>query len=77
MPVVDNDRRMVGIITFDDVLDVILEENEEDFSKMAAIQPTVDAYFKTSVFTHAKNRNRHAAYINVFRNYNWLAFDAL
>ena len=52
MPVVDNDRRMVGIITFDDVLDVILEENEEDFSKMAAIQPTVDAYFKTSVFTH-------------------------
>lgn len=56
MPVVDNDRRMVGIITFDDVLDVILEENEEDFSKMAAIQPTVDAYFKTSVFTHAKNR---------------------
>ena len=75
MPVVDNDRRMVGIITFDDVLDVILEENEEDFSKMAAIQPTVDAYFKTSVFTHAKNRL--AAYINVFRNYNWLAFDAL
>ncbi len=56
MPVVDNDCRMVGIITFDDVLDVIQEENEEDFSKMAAMQPAEDSYFKTSVFTHAKNR---------------------
>lgn len=56
MPVVDNDCRIVGIITFDDVLDVIQEENEEDFSKMAAMQPAEDAYFKTSVFTHARNR---------------------
>ncbi|MFR0881647.1 MAG: magnesium transporter, partial [Oscillospiraceae bacterium] len=56
MPVVDNEKRMVGIITFDDVLDVIAEENEEDFSKMAAMQPIEDSYFKTSVFTHAKKR---------------------
>ena len=56
MPVVDNEERMVGIITFDDVLDVIAEENEEDFSKMAAVQPIEDSYFKTSVFTHAKKR---------------------
>ena len=56
MPVVDNEERMVGIITFDDVLDVIAEENEEDFSKMAAMQPIEDSYFKTSVFTHAKKR---------------------
>lgn len=56
MPVVDNEERMVGIITFDDVLDVIAEENEEDFSKMAAMQPMEDSYFKTSVFTHAKKR---------------------
>ena len=54
MPVVDNEERMVGIITFDDVLDVIAEENEEDLSKMAAMQPIEDSYFKTSVFTHAK-----------------------
>ena len=53
MPVVDNEKRMVGIITFDDVL---AEENEEDFSKMAAMQPIEDSYFKTSVFTHAKKR---------------------
>ncbi len=56
MPVVDNDCRIVGIITFDDVLDVIQEENEEDFSKMAAMAPAEDAYFKTSVFKHARNR---------------------
>ncbi len=56
MPVVDNEERMVGIITFDDVLDVIAEENEEDFSKRAAMQPIEDSYFKTSVFTHAKKR---------------------
>ena len=56
MPVVDNDERMVGIITVDDVMDVIAEENEEDFSKMAAMSPIDDSYFKTSVFTHAKKR---------------------
>ena len=56
MPVVENEERSVGIITFDDVLDVIAEENEEDFSKMAAMQPIEDSYFKTSVFTHAKKR---------------------
>ena len=56
MPVVDNEERMVGIITIDDVMDVIAEENEEDFSKMAAMSPMEDSYFKTSVFTHAKKR---------------------
>ena len=56
MPVVDNDERMVGIITVDDVMDVIAEENEEDFSKMAAMAPIEDSYFKTSVFTHARKR---------------------
>jgi len=43
-------------ITFDDVLDVIQEENEEDFSKMAAMQPTEGSYFKTPVLIHVKNR---------------------
>lgn len=56
MPVVDNEERMVGIITVDDVIDVIAEENEEDFSKMAAMSPIDDSYFKTSIFTHAKKR---------------------
>ncbi|MGN0602128.1 MAG: magnesium transporter [Oscillospiraceae bacterium] len=56
LPVVDKENRIVGIITFDDVMDVIQEENTEDFSKMAAVAPSEDSYFKTSVFKHAKNR---------------------
>ena len=56
LPVVDKESRLVGIITFDDVMDVIQEENTEDVSKMAAVSPSEDSYFKTSVFTHAKNR---------------------
>lgn len=56
MPVVDNDCRVVGIITVDDVLDVIQEENEEDFSKMAAMTPAEDSYFRTSVLKHARSR---------------------
>ena len=56
LPVVDKDNRLVGIVTFDDAMDVIEEETTEDFSKMAAVAPSDDSYFKTSVFTHAKNR---------------------
>ena len=56
LPVVDQENRMVGIVTFDDAMDVMQEENTEDFSKMAAVAPSEDSYFKTSVFTHAKNR---------------------
>lgn len=56
MPVVDFENRMVGIITIDDALDVMSEENEEDFSIMAAMSPSDDSYFKTSVWGHTKNR---------------------
>lgn len=56
LPVVDMENRLVGIITIDDAIDVIQDENTEDFEKMAAITPTEDGYFKTSVFSHAKNR---------------------
>ncbi len=56
LPVVDMENRLVGIITIDDAIDVIQEENTEDFTKMAAITPTDDSYFKTSVFSHAKHR---------------------
>lgn len=56
LPVVDMENRLVGIITIDDAIDVIQEENTEDFAKMAAITPTDDSYFKTSVFSHAKHR---------------------
>ncbi len=56
MPVVDNENRIVGIVTFDDAMDVMQEENTEDFAKMAAVMPAEDSYFKTSVFQHAKSR---------------------
>ena len=56
IPVVDKEERLVGIITIDDVIDVMQEETLEDFEKMAAITPNNETYFKTSVFKHAKNR---------------------
>ncbi len=56
LPVVDNENRLVGIITIDDVLDVIEEENTEDFHKMAAMAPSEETYLKTGVFKLARNR---------------------
>ena len=56
MPVVDNENRLVGIITIDDVLDIIERENTEDFHKMAAMAPSEEEYLKTSVLDHAKHR---------------------
>ena len=56
MPVVDKEDRLVGIVTIDDAIAVMQDENTEDFEKMAAMKPTEDTYFKTSVFKHAKNR---------------------
>lgn len=56
IPVVDREERLVGIVTFDDAMDVMQEENTEDITKMAAMTPTEDNYFNTSVFSHAKSR---------------------
>ena len=56
IPVADHEERLVGIITVDDIVDVIEEENTEDFEKMAAMLPSDDEYLKTSVLTLAKNR---------------------
>ena len=56
LPIVDQEDRLVGIITIDDAIDVLQEETMEDFEKMAAIAPSDDTYLKTSAFKHAKNR---------------------
>ena len=56
MPVVDTENRLVGIITIDDIVDVIEQEATEDFHKMAAMTPSEDPYLKIGVFTLAKNR---------------------
>ncbi|MBR7046692.1 MAG: magnesium transporter [Lachnospiraceae bacterium] len=56
MPVVDNENRMVGIITIDDVVDILEEEATEDIEKMAAILPTDKPYSKTGVLETYKKR---------------------
>lgn len=56
MPVVDSENRLVGIITIDDIVDIIQEETTEDIEKMAAITPTDKPYLKTSVFETWKKR---------------------
>ena len=56
IPVLDTDGLMVGIVTFDDAMDVMVDEATEDITKMAAINPSEKTYFDTSVFAHAKNR---------------------
>ncbi len=56
LPIVDRERRLVGIVTVDDAMDVIEEENTEDIAKMAAMAPTDKPYLKTSAFTLWKNR---------------------
>lgn len=56
IPVVDRENRLVGIITIDDIVDVIEEENTEDFEKMGALIPSEDEYLKTSVVRLFRNR---------------------
>lgn len=56
MPVIDAENRLVGIITIDDIVDIIEQENTEDFQRMAAIEPSDEEYLKTSVFILAKRR---------------------
>lgn len=56
MPVVDKEDRLVGIVTVDDIVDVMEQEATEDFEKMAAMVPSEKPYLKTSVFQLAKNR---------------------
>ncbi len=56
LPVVDSEKRLVGIITIDDAVDVIQEENTEDIEKMAAILPSDKPYLKTSIFDLWKRR---------------------
>jgi len=56
LPVVDSEKRLVGIITVDDAVDVLVEEETEDFEKMAAVRPSETPYTRTTAFILAKNR---------------------
>ncbi|CEM63142.1 magnesium transporter [Treponema phagedenis] len=56
LPVVDTETRLIGIITVDDIMDVMQQEATEDFQIMAAMQPSEEAYLDTGVFALAKHR---------------------
>ena len=56
LPVVDNENRMVGIVTFDDAMDVLEEEATEDMEIMGGMLPSEKTYLKSSVFQLFKNR---------------------
>ena len=56
LPVVDNEQRIVGIVTIDDAIDVIREEATEDIEKMAAVLPSDKPYMRTSVWGIYKKR---------------------
>ncbi len=56
LPIVDREMRLVGIVTVDDAMDVLQEENTEDIAKMAAMSPSDKPYLKTKVFTLWKTR---------------------
>lgn len=56
LPVVDLEKRLVGILTFDDILDIVEEEATEDFERMAGIQPLQDDYLDTSITSAVRKR---------------------
>ncbi len=56
LPVLDEGDLLVGIVTFDDAMDVMVEEATEDITKMAAMSPSEKPYFATSVFEQARHR---------------------
>ncbi len=56
VPVVDNEDRLVGIITVDDVIDVLEEEATKDIYQSGGVQSGEDSYFQTNVFTNARRR---------------------
>ncbi len=56
MPVVDKENRLVGIVTIDDALDVLVEETTEDIERMAAISPSYKPYLNTGIMETVKSR---------------------
>ena len=56
LPVIDNENRLIGIITVDDIIDIMEQEATEDFQKMAAMSPSEEAYLASGIFTMARQR---------------------
>jgi magnesium transporter len=56
LPVVGADKKLLGVITFDDVMDVLTQEQTEDMQRLAAVEPTEEAYFQTPFWTFIRKR---------------------
>lgn len=76
MPVCDSENRLVGIVTVDDIVDIIQEETEEDFSKMAAMAPMENEYLKTSVWSLAKGRIVWLLFLMISATFTGKVIDA-
>jgi len=76
MPVVDSENRLVGIITVDDILEIMEEEATEDIEKMAAIVPTEKPYFRTSVWETYKARIPWLLILMVSATFTGLIIDS-
>ena len=76
MPVCDSENRLVGIVTVDDVMDIIQEEAEEDFSKMAAMAPNDAAYLKTSVWKLARGRILWLLFLMISATFTGIAINS-
>ena len=76
MPVCDSENRLVGIVTVDDIVDIIEEETEEDFSKMAAMAPIEDEYLKTSSWKHSKGRILWLLFLMISSTFTGLMIQA-
>lgn len=76
IPVVDNENRLVGIITIDDVIDVMEEETTEDIYKMAAMQPIEESYSNTGVLTLARKRILWLAILMISATFTGLIIES-
>lgn len=56
LPIVDGEKRLVGIVTIDDAIKTLQKDTNKSFQKLSAIRATGEEYFKTSVFMHSRNR---------------------
>ncbi|AGR41788.1 magnesium transporter [Spiroplasma diminutum] len=75
LPVINVQQKLVGIITVDDVLDVIEEEVTEDIHKMAGINPTDDEYFKTSVWKMVRSRSVWLIFLMITATLSQIVFS--
>lgn len=83
LPVVDQEHRLIGIITVDDIMDVMTEETTEDFHRMAAIEPSKKDYMEETVWSLAKNRLPWLLILmisatltsGIINRYNWIIQD--